>query len=317
MHDLIEDFLADVKASKAQATYSNRKSDLKRYQQWLEHEELELTEVGHKDVHRFLRNQAQEFSDATVKSRYTSVKLLYDFLVGIWDEMEKSPVEDLKRSDYTGNGDGKKHQKADVVYVTPDEMDAMVEHAPNPSLRNELLLRLLWQTGLRRGELAIIEIENIDRDVRAIEVWSPKTKEWRTVFYQPSLDFLMNQWLDSGYRGSYMSAADSPYLFVSKRAEQLSSHAVNEIVKKAAENAEIQDVMYEDGGGQKRHRITAHAIRHGHAVQALKSGIDIRTVQKHMGHSDIETTMKYLRLIDDDVRESYRKFGSRPPDAEA
>ncbi|PSP69869.1 hypothetical protein BRC80_10170 [Halobacteriales archaeon QH_9_66_26] len=69
--------------------------------------------------------------------------------------------------------------------------------------------------------------------------------------------------------------------------------------------------MYEDKGGGKRWKITSHALRHGHAVASLKSDIDVRTVQEHMGHSDISMTMKYLRLIDDDVREAYHgKFGT-------
>ena len=82
-------------------------------------------------------------------------------------------------------------------------------------------------------------------------------------------------------------------------------------MKEAAQKAGINEVMYGDKGGGKRWKITLHALRHGHAVEAIKSGIDIRTVQKHMGHSSLEQTMKYLRLIDDDVREQYHgKFGT-------
>jgi len=85
---------------------------------------------------------------------------------------------------------------------------------------------------------------------------------------------------------------------------------INEIVKDAAENAGIQNVINRDALDRSRHRITAHALRHGHAVTALKSGIDVRTVQKHLGHTDIETTMEYLQLIDDDVMEAYQRFGT-------
>lgn len=41
-------------------------------------------------------------------------------------------------------------------------------------------------------------------------------------------------------------------------------------------------------GSGKRCRVTAHALRHGHGVHSLKSGIDIRTVQKHLGHAKLE-----------------------------
>lgn len=107
-----------------------------------------------------------------------------------------------------------------------------------------------------------------------------------------------------------MTAADSPYLFVSRKADRLRTENVGRMVKKAAENAGIQSVLYTDQRGHERTRITSHALRHGYAVHALKSGIDIRTVQEHMGHAKIETTMKYLQLIDDDVKESYRRLGN-------
>ncbi|QZP38546.1 tyrosine-type recombinase/integrase [Halobaculum magnesiiphilum] len=312
MDPLIEDYLSDVEASKAYGTYENRKSDLRIYHDWLDKHDLEVTEVGSRDIHRFLREQGKKFSNSTAASRHDSVKLLYDFLAGVWDMVEESPFEDLKRSNYTKSTGGKKHQTDDIVYVTPDDKEAMAEHVPTPTLRNELILRLLYQTGVRRGELAIIEIDNIDREARSIRVYAPKTDEWRIVYYQPSLDFLLTQWMDSGYRSAYKPAEESPYLFVSERAERLSDHAINQIVKKAAENAGIQDVMYTDGGGQKRHRITAHAFRHGHAVQAIKNDIDIRRLQLHLGHEKIDTTQQYLQFKNEEVQAAMKKFNPSP-----
>jgi integrase/recombinase XerD len=81
------------------------------------------------------------------------------------------------------------------------------------------------------------------------------------------------------------------------------------IVRPAAEEAGIQEVVYTDKNGGQRYRITAHALRHGHGVHALKSGIDVRTVQKHLDHAKLEMTMRYLQLIDSDVKEGYRRFG--------
>ena len=121
----------------------------------------------------------------------------------------------------------------------------------------------------------------------------------------------MDRWVDGGYRASHNRAPNSEYLFVSDYTPRLEKQRINKIVKEAAQKAGINEVMYEDKGGGKRWKITSHALRHGHAVEAIKSGIDIRTVQKHMGHSSLEQTMKYLRLIDDDVREQYHgKFGT-------
>lgn len=85
-------------------------------------------------------------------------------------------------------------------------------------------------------------------------------------------------------------------------------------MKLAAKEAGIQDVQYVDQRGNKQRRVTTHTLRHGFAVNALKCGIDIRRLQKLLGHADISTTQKYLRVIDEDVKEAYHKFNPQGPD---
>lgn len=314
MYEHIQRFLDDVEVSQAEGTFQTRQSDLRNFNSHLEEQNLAPTDVTSYDIHKYLREQEKEgYSDWTVQSRYQSVKSLYAFLAGTMDVMEESPFEgdeSLKRADYGGR-DSVKHEHEDIVYVEPEEKDRLVEHVPDPRLRNELLVRLLWQTGLRRSEAAIIQIEQIDREERSIRILSPKTDSWRTVYYQPSLDPLMRAWMDGGYRASFSTAEASEYLFPTHKAEHIHPYQINEIVKEAAKEAGLQEKLYEDAMGRQRVRITAHALRHGHAVESLKSGIDVRTVQEHLGHSDIETTMQYLQIIEEDVKQAYRHFGTR------
>lgn len=317
MQDLIEDYLQDVKQSKAANTHANRKSDLRRYDEYLAEQDLNVAEANIKNVHRFLRDQGEKYAEETVNNRYNSVKGLYDFLVA-WEEIDEDdhPIEESPygRADYGGNGNAKKHQTDDIIYVTADEKELLREHVPSPQIRNELIVEMLFQTGVRRGELTRIEVEDLDRKNRRIEVWSPKTKEKRVVRYRPSLDFLLTQWLDHGYRDSYKPADESPYLLVSQRSERVDSNYVNEIVKEAAEEAGIQDELYVDNAGRKRYRVTAHALRHGHAVHALLLDIDTRFIQKQMGHSVMATMEQYLQITDKDVDTAYRRFHSDPLD---
>lgn len=311
MDELIERYLDRVEGLKSEATYRTFKTNLRNFDQWVEESGLDLREMGPLDVEDyFIHLNNEGYAPNTVASRFEAVRSFYQFLAGKLSAIEESPVDDLKRSDYVEKGT-KKHDKADVVYVTEDEKEALVEHVPSPTLRNELILRLLWQTGVRKSELVEIGLDDLDREERSIRIWSNKTKEWRTVYYQSSLDLLLDQWVDGGYRASYTPAASSTYLFVSERSEQISTKTVNrKIVKEAAEKAGIQEVMYTDKSGNSRYRVTAHALRHGHGVHALKSGIDVRTVQKHLGHSKLEMTMKYLQLLDEDIKEGYRRFGA-------
>ena len=44
--------------------------------------------------------------------------------------------------------------------------------------------------------------------------------------------------------------------------------------------------------------ITTYSMRHSYATMALRSGVDVRTLQRRMGHSDLKTTMEYLHFIE-------------------
>lgn len=101
---------------------------------------------------------------------------------------------------------------------------------------------------------------------------------------------------------------ESEYLFVSAQSEKLSKNTAHKIIRRAA--ADINEVVGETQDGGTRWRIGAHALRHGHAVKALKDGVDVRSVQMQLGHRDLSTTMQYLDLINDDVKESYKVFKS-------
>lgn len=312
MQKPIEEYLEDVQLSKAHSTYKARCSDLQKFSDYLEEQDLHVTEVMSKDVHTFLREQGQIYAGSTVSNIYDAVNGLYHYLE-MWDEIDEDahPVEDLKRADYGGNREPKKHQTDEITYITPDQKDQLRENVPDPQLRNELIVELMFQTGVRRGELASIELDNLDRENRRIRVWSSKTEEWRIVRYRPSLDFLLTQWLDHGYRDSFQTAAESPYLFLTDHAVSLDESYLNEIVVNAAKDGDIQEVLYEDAAGGKRHLVTAHTLRHSHAVEAVKSGIDIKFIQEQMDHENLETTEQYLRVTEKDVDEAYRKFGTR------
>jgi integrase/recombinase XerD len=307
MQEPIEDFLTDVKLSKKDSTHEVRKYDLQEFNRYLEENELDVLEVETKHLHKWLREQASVYAPNTTRGRYASLTTLYGFLAGIQNQVDDDPTEGLKDpSDYAKNT-SKRHSTDEIVRVNPEEVAALVEHVPKPKIRNELLIRSIFQTSVRASTASLIEVDNTDRDNRSIRVYAPKTDDTRTVFYQESLDLLLDQWLNT-YREGYGTAADSPYLFLSVRSEKMKAQRINRVVREAAENAGIQDVLYEDAQGVPRYRVTAHTLRHGHAVHALKSGVDIRSVQKQMGHSNIESTLQYLQYVNKDVEEAYENW---------
>lgn len=314
MHDLIEQHLDRIEALKSASTHDVRSSELRRFNEWVDDHGYDITEMDALEIEQYLiENKNQGYARETLGSQFQSIFGLFTFLTGKVDVYEEHPMDGLKRGDYDDGGRSKKFKETDMVYVDPDEVEAMAANVTAPSLRNELLIRLLFHTGVRIGEAVSIDVDDIDLDHRSIRIHATKTEKRRTVYYQPSLDILLEQWINGGHRAALPKAAESSRLFLTSR-DVLSPDWAGKLVHRAAENAGIQEVMYIDAGGANRYRITPHALRHGHAVQALKSGIDVRTLQRHLGHENLEMTMRYLQLIDDDVQHAYRRFDPAPED---
>lgn len=211
------------------------------------------------------------------------------------------------------------------IFALPAEaVETLAEHADaakGPADRNRLMILLMYHTGVRAQELADMRLEHIDRDERKIKVYSKKLDSshvqadpWRHVWYGQSVEKHMARWLDYGGRDAFYTAAESPHLMVSERAERVSEDEINRIVKAAAESAGLQEVMCEDAGGMKRHLITSYTLRHSFAYECMQTNegtgrIDIKTLVELMGHQSTETTEKYLVFAEDDLRESHRLYG--------
>lgn len=59
--------------------------------------------------------------------------------------------------------------------------------------------------------------------------------------------------------------------------------------------------------------VSAHKFRHGHAIYCIQRGMDLRTLQQQLGHTDLGTTAIYLQFAVDDRKKSYDKvFGAKP-----
>ena len=174
-------------------------------------------------------------------------------------------------------------------YLKEDELKSLLE-APR-RMRDRLIIKLMYETGMRVGELAALTIGDVDLDVSEITIQRAKRhEEGRKV---P----IINSWTKvmlHDYIGTRKNRKDP--LFVSNKRGPLSRRQVERLVSNYAEAVGIDR--------DKRH---PHVLRHTHAVHALKSGIDLRTLQQNLGHSSIEVTAIYLTMDIDDRKEAYSK----------
>lgn len=174
-------------------------------------------------------------------------------------------------------------------YLKQGELKALLE-APR-RMRDRLIMKLLYETGMRVGELAALTIGDVDLESGELSIQQAKWhKEGRKV---P----LVNSWTKAmlrDYIGTRKNRKDA--LFVSNKRGPLSRRQVERLVFNYATEVGIDK--------DKRH---PHVLRHTHAVHSLQSGIDLRTLQQNLGHSSIEVTAIYLTMDINDRKEQYSK----------
>jgi integrase/recombinase XerD len=196
-------------------------------------------------------------------------------------------------------------------YLEPGEVKRVLSVPDKRSklgFRDYLILRLLAETGIRRGELSAMRIGNLQshnggyslffpslkkRKVRSKEACKEK-KVNREVPLRDDLYTDLQKYLKQEYNGSHTNQ-DLPLLKTSGKhgaykKTAITPKAIYDLVKKYIKQAEIEK------------RITPHSFRHSAATNWLTEGNDLATVKELLGHEHISSTEVYLNTTFEKMR---------------
>jgi len=161
------------------------------------------------------------------------------------------------------------------------------------------ILRLLDQTGMREAEAVTLEAGNVNRTARTIALTRTKTNRPRTLKFKTPGG-------DAGMILDGITAKDGP-LFPSsnRRAYSLVSFSsgVGQIMRKIVER--------ERQAGRSFHRFRVHDLRHGFAIRALREGMNIYELSRHLGHTSVKTTEIYLDHLTGEEAQAARVGGTK------
>jgi integrase/recombinase XerC len=165
------------------------------------------------------------------------------------------------------------------------------------ALRNRAMVELLYATGLRVGELAGMDVDDLDPDRRTLRVLGKGNKE-RTVPYGVPAAFAVDDWLRRG-RPVLAAETSGPALFLGVRGRRVDQRQVRAVVK------DLLDALGDTAA------TGPHALRHSAATHLLDGGADLRAVQEILGHSSLATTQIYTHVSVDRLRRSYQQAHPR------
>ncbi|WP_395307169.1 tyrosine recombinase XerC [Mycobacterium sp. AMU20-3851] len=166
-----------------------------------------------------------------------------------------------------------------------DAMDALNSGAQQGdpiALRDRLIVELLYATGIRVSELCGLDIDDVDRSRRVLQVLGKGNKQRTVPFGEPAEDAL-TAWLDTG-RPALAIPASGPALLLGARGGRLDQRQARTVVH--------QTMSAVDGAPD----IGPHGLRHSAATHLLEGGADLRVVQELLGHSTLATTQLYTHV---------------------
>lgn len=156
-------------------------------------------------------------------------------------------------------------------------------------IRDLAIIDLLYSTGIRVGELVNLNIDDIDLEGRECVVYGKGDKE-RRVYFDAKAKVHLKEYIEN-------RTDDNKALFVTLDApfNRLKISGVEIRLRKMGRELDLE-------------RIHPHKFRRSMATRAIDKGMPIEQVQKILGHSQIDTTMQYAMVNQNNVKSSHQKY---------
>jgi len=224
-------------------------------------------EIKDDDLKEFLATKISDdsLSNSSIALIKASLKFFYTDMLGKNMSLIKTP----------------KASKKLPVVLTHKEIKDLIDNTEN--IKHRLLIELLYSTGLRLSECINLQYSDLDLNDGTGWVRLGKGAKDRIfivseIFKKDLLDYIEKK--NAGGKG---------YIF-SINGRKMSSSGIQHAIKVSAERAGIDKPVH------------VHTLRHSFATHLLENGVDIRKIQKLLGHSNLQTTQIYTQVSNEEIK---------------
>jgi site-specific recombinase XerD len=231
-----------------------------------------LRDATASDIRRFVLHlmQVRRYRVVAVRRNLSALRTFYTFLRRERIRSDQPALDvDLPKPE---------QRKPKVLRLT--EVASLIttcverRNAPQLATRDRAIIELLYGSGLRRAELAGLDLDDVDLGQKVAMVTGKGNKRRMVPLTQAAADAMR----------SYLAqrpATNDRAFFLSNRNARLGLRQVWQIVKDYAAHSGVD-------------RATTHSMRHSFATHFIEGGGDVSTLQKLLGHVSIQTTQVYL-----------------------
>jgi len=309
----VRKYLQRSKSRHSKHTFRNRKVAVKQWLEFCELDAIDVMKAKGVNIEDWMDVMIEDgYAPRTVREKVYTVSAMYVRWIKR-DYIDSNPVDDVEDVDKYSQTRLSKHSERE--YLESDEYKELVEACHDT--REKLIIQLLWQTGVRVGEVVTIRERDVDLEDRSIEVETSKTGKFeeddtRNVYFKRSLERTLKDWLQRGKRSAYKGTDgddDEGHILVSAEEPTLSTQTLGDIVADVADRTDVQETLYKDQSGTERQWVVPHLFRKSYGVHRTKAGMPIVYLSELMGHADIATTRdNYIKFREDDIAEAEQKY---------
>jgi integrase/recombinase XerC len=298
LSDCITDYLNFIRHERNLA-----KSTCLHYQCWLRHFTDWLDANGHPNadldvfsvpvLRRYQYHKAKEGArPRTIHSAFHSLRGLGEFLTtnGLLDT---NPCAGLTMP---------KKDAAQRLIVTDADVAALFEAAerqrtPRQVALSRAILCVLAYGGLRREEVCSLHISDVDLADKSILVRSGKGRKSRRVFVCTEAVHALREWL-----AQRETDCQGDWLFMYDRARRVYHTGIANQIETLKATAGLRD----------NEAIKPHGLRHWCLTNLMRNGANLKDVQQFAGHTDLQTTARYLHSSEEQLRSISELTALRP-----
>jgi tyrosine recombinase XerC len=251
----------------------------------------DLASVDYPLLRRYLAHLTRaEYNRTSILRKLSALRALFRYLVST-GALEHNPAALLQPASVPKRlPEVLSEAEAREMVDLPDENNALGQ-------RNEVMLELLYATGMRVSELAGLDVADLDLDRRTTRVLGKGNKQ-RVVFFGGPAEEAVRRYLEQG-RALLLTrrkgTEEEPALLLNNRGERLKVRQIQNVVR---------DLALQIGASA---RTSPHTLRHSFATHLLDRGADLRVIQELLGHKQIATTGIYTHVSQARLQEAYRK----------
>ena len=290
------DYIA-IERKYSQRTVEAYRDDLRDFCRFLgwEPEDFDPKEVAETDVKTWMLDllEEQHQSPRSVKRKLSALRSFYKFL------LRQGRVQ----KDVTARIVAPKTDKPLPVFFRQEEMERALANSPTTNderpttndLRDNLIIELLYQTGMRQAEMLGLTDADFDLAQGQVRIFGKRKKE-RVV---PIGEKLVAQIRE------YMTIRDAE----NSNDQRLTTN--DQFFPKLTKSSLYNIVRTRMGEASTLKKHSPHVLRHTFATAMLDNGADIRTIQTLLGHASLSTTQVYTHTTFEQIKRVYMQTHPR------